>query len=122
MYRHDLKGTDRIVRLGWACSPGRNKFPLFQFGPFTLDTEKGELRRGNERVPLQEKPLQLLTLLVAKPGRLVTRDEIRQALWGDTFVDVDDSLNHLVKKLREALGDSADSPSFIKTLPRQGYR
>ncbi len=103
--------------------PSRQQVPLFQFGAFTLDTEKGELRRENERVPLQDKPLQLLSLLVAKPGRLVTRDEIRQELWGaDTFVEFDDSLNHLVKKLREALGDSADTPRFIKTFPRQGYR
>ncbi len=103
--------------------PSPQQVPSFQFGDFTLDTEKGELRRGNERVALQEKPFRLLSLLVTKPGQTVTRDEIRQKLWrGDTFVEFDDNLNHAVKKLREALGDSADAPRFIKTLPRQGYR
>jgi DNA-binding winged helix-turn-helix (wHTH) protein/TolB-like protein len=96
---------------------------LFRFGVFTLDAERGELRRESDRVPLQDKPLQLLSLLVEHPGQLVTREEIRQKLWGvDTFVEFDDSLNHAVRKLREALGDSAEAPLFIKTIPRQGYR
>jgi DNA-binding winged helix-turn-helix (wHTH) protein/TolB-like protein/tetratricopeptide (TPR) repeat protein len=99
------------------------RIPVLRFGAFTLDVENGELRRLGERVPLQDKPLQLLSLLVEKHGQLVTREEIRQELWGaDTFLEFDDTLNHAVKKLRAALGDSADSPLFIKTLPRQGYR
>ncbi|MFN0170615.1 MAG: winged helix-turn-helix domain-containing protein [Bryobacteraceae bacterium] len=103
--------------------PSPQRVPLVQFGDFTLDAEQCELRRGNQLVPLQEKPFQLLSLLAAKPGRTVTREEIRQKLWGgDTFVEFDDNLNHAVKKLREALGDSADAPRFIKTLPRHGYR
>jgi DNA-binding winged helix-turn-helix (wHTH) protein/TolB-like protein/predicted Zn-dependent protease len=102
-------------------SPQRAR--IVRFGLFTLDPENGELRREGDRVPLQDKPVQLLTLLVEKPGQVVTREEIRQKLWGaDTFVEFDDSLNHAVRKLREALGDSAEAPRFIKTLPRQGYR
>jgi DNA-binding winged helix-turn-helix (wHTH) protein len=94
-----------------------------RFGVFTLDADAAELRRQGERVPLQDKPIQLLTLLVERTGQLVAREEIRQRLWGaDTFVEFDDNLNHAVRKLREALGDSADAPRFIKTVPRRGYR
>lgn len=96
---------------------------VFRFGEFALDAEKGELRRLNKRIPLQEKPRQLLALFVESSGQLVTRDEIRRRLWGaDTFVEFDDNLNHAVRKLREALGDSAGDPSFIRTVPKQGYR
>ena len=96
---------------------------VLRFDDFTLDVNRGELRRLGELVPLQEKPLQLLSRLIAKPGVLVTREEIRQSLWGaDTYVEFDDALNHAVKKLRDALGDSAGSPRFIKTVPRRGYR
>jgi DNA-binding winged helix-turn-helix (wHTH) protein/TolB-like protein len=95
---------------------------VFRFGEFTLDAE-GDLRRLDERIPLQEKPRQLLALFVESSGQLVTREEIRRRLWGaDTFVEFDDNLNHAVRKLREALGDSAVDPSFIKTVPKQGYR
>src|SRR5581483_1060649 len=83
----------------------------------------GELRQDGKVVRLQEQPLQLLSLLVQRPGELVGREEIRQRLWPqDTFVEFDDSVNHAVKKVREALGDSAANPRFIETIPRQGYR
>lgn len=95
---------------------------VFRFGEFTLDAE-GVLRRLDERIPLQEKPRQLLALFVEGSGKLVTREEIRRRLWGaDTFVEFDDNLNHAVRKLREVLGDSACDPSFIRTVPKQGYR
>jgi adenylate cyclase len=94
-----------------------------RFDVFDVDLKTRELRRQGELVPLQDKPFRLLLLLLENPGQLVTRDDIRQRLWSsDTFVEFDDSLNHAVKKLREALGDSPAKPRFIETLSRRGYR
>jgi TolB-like protein/Flp pilus assembly protein TadD len=96
---------------------------VVRFGVFEVDVRLGELRRQGLKIRLQEQPLQVLALLLAQPGQLVTRDELRQRLWpGDTFVDFDHSLNTAINKLREALGDSASRPHFIETLPRRGYR
>jgi Tol biopolymer transport system component/DNA-binding winged helix-turn-helix (wHTH) protein len=96
---------------------------LVRFGTFELDLRSGELRRAGVRLGLQEQPLQVLTLLLARPGELVTRDELRQRLWpGNTFVDFDHGLNAVINRLRDTLGDSADTPRFIETLPRRGYR
>lgn len=93
------------------------------FGLFELDLRTSQLRQQGRLVHLQEQPLQLLALLAQRPGELVDREEIRQKLWAqDTFVEFDDSVNHAIKKVREALGDSATSPRFIETVPRQGYR
>ena len=90
---------------------------------FTIDLRAGELYKHGHRVRLQEKPLQILAALLERPGELVTREELRQKLWtADTFVDFDGSLNAAINRLREALGDSADSPTFVETLPRRGYR
>ncbi len=95
----------------------------FRFGIFELDVRAGELRKQSVRVKLQEQPFQVLALLLQNPGELVTRDELRTRIWSaDTFVDFDNSLNTSINKLREALGDSAESPRFIETLPRRGYR
>jgi Tol biopolymer transport system component/DNA-binding winged helix-turn-helix (wHTH) protein len=94
-----------------------------RFGPFELDIQIGELRKNNTRLKLQGQPIQILEMLVAKPGELVTREEIQQRLWPvDTFVDFDHSLNTAVKKLRQALGDEVDAPRYIDTLPKRGYR
>lgn len=94
-----------------------------RFGVFELDLESGELRRQGRRMTLHEKPFQVLTALLAEPGRVVTRQELRDHLWADgTFVDFDANLNAAVKKLRDALGDDAASPRFVETLPRRGYR
>ncbi len=94
-----------------------------RFGPFELDPSCGELRRDGVRIKLQGQPIQVLEILLEKPGELVSREEIRQRIWSaDTFVDFDHNLNTAVKKLRQALGDEADSPRFIETLPRLGYR
>lgn len=82
----------------------------------------GELRKSGAKLKLQGQPLQVLEMLVERPGDLVTREEIQSRLWPDTFVDVEGSLNSAVLRLREALGDSAESPRFIETLPRRGYR
>jgi TolB-like protein/DNA-binding winged helix-turn-helix (wHTH) protein len=94
-----------------------------RFGPFEFDAASGELTRDGRRVPLQRQPSRLLELLLAKPGEVVAREEIRLALWGeDTHVDFERSLNFCVAKLRAALRDSAGDPQFIETLPTRGYR
>jgi TolB-like protein/DNA-binding winged helix-turn-helix (wHTH) protein/Tfp pilus assembly protein PilF len=93
------------------------------FGTFTLDVRTGELRKGGARVSLPEQPFQILKTLLDRPGELVTREELRQRLWSaETFVDFDHGLNAAVRRLREALGDSAEAPRFVETLPRRGYR
>ena len=94
-----------------------------RFGLFELDLAKGELRKRGRKVTLQEQPFKLLTLLLRRPGEVVTREELQQALWpADTFVEFDESLNKAVQKLRQALGDSSDNPHLIETVPRRGYR
>jgi TolB-like protein/DNA-binding winged helix-turn-helix (wHTH) protein/Tfp pilus assembly protein PilF len=93
------------------------------FGAFTLDLRTGELRKGGSRISLPEQPLQVLKTLLDRPGELVTREELRQRLWSaETFVDFEHGLNAAVRRLREALGDSAEKPRFVETLPRRGYR
>jgi len=103
-----------------AVAPTRQ---TYRFGPFEFQPRTGELRKQGRKVRLREQPGQILTLLLARPGELVTREEARQALWpGDTFVDFDVGLNSAVKRLRDALDDSAEQPRFVETLPRRGYR
>jgi DNA-binding winged helix-turn-helix (wHTH) protein/TolB-like protein len=93
------------------------------FGEFEADIASGELRRQGVRVKLQDLPFRVLVLLLSKPGTVVTREELRAELWGaSTFVDAEAGLNTAVNKLREALGDSAEAPRFIETLPKRGYR
>ena len=97
--------------------------PLIRFGEFQLDLEAAELRSNGSKTSLQGQPLQILAVLLENPGRLVTREELKKKLWpSDTFVDFDQSLNRAVNRLREALGDSAEQPRFVETLPRRGYR
>src|SRR3954447_21279414 len=94
-----------------------------RFGVFELDLPAGQLRRQGFDVKLQEQPFQVLTVLLDRPGEVVTREEIQKKLWpADTFVDFERGLNRAINKLREALGDDADNPRFIQTLPRRGYR
>src|SRR6516165_11047545 len=94
-----------------------------RFGVFELDLRAGELRRSGLKVKLQEQPFQVLSLLLEEPGEVVTRDDLRQRLWpADTFVDFDHSLNAAIKRLRDALGDSAENPTFVETVARRGYR
>ncbi len=96
---------------------------IVRFGIFEADLSAGELRKSGRRVRLQEQPFQILALLLQRPGEVVTREEVRQKLWpADTFVDFDHSLNTAIKKVREALGDSASSPRFVETIARRGYR
>jgi DNA-binding winged helix-turn-helix (wHTH) protein len=97
--------------------------PLIRFGPFEADLRTQELRKHGVRLHLPGQSFQILKMLLERPHDLVTRDELRRALWpSDTFVDFDHNLNAAVKRLRAALGDSADEPSLIETLPRRGYR
>lgn len=93
------------------------------FGPFELDVRSGELCQGSTRLKVPDQSIEILKALVEHPGELVTRDELRERLWpANTFVDFEHGLNAAVRRLREALGDSADSPKYIETLPRRGYR
>jgi TolB-like protein/DNA-binding winged helix-turn-helix (wHTH) protein len=96
---------------------------VFRFGVFEVDPREGELRKSGVRIKLQDQPLQLLVMLLERPGEIVTREELQSRLWpADTFVDFDHSLNSAIKKLREALGDRPENPRFIETLHRRGYR
>jgi len=94
-----------------------------RFGLFELDVRAGELRKRGVKVHLQGLPVQVLVMLLENPGHVVTRDELRTRLWpADTFVDFDHSLHNAIARLREALGENANSPRFVETLPRRGYR
>src|ERR1700732_386645 len=96
---------------------------IVRFGRFEVNLQSGELRHAGQKVKLQEQPFQVLATLLERPGEVVTRDELRSKLWpADTFVDFDHSLNAAIKRLRDALGESADAPVFIETLARRGYR
>jgi len=94
-----------------------------RFGPFELDVRSRELRNGDIRARLQEQPFEILRMMLERPGDVVTREELRQRLWPNgTFVDFEHSLNAAVKRLRAALGDDADNPVLVETVPRRGYR
>ncbi len=96
---------------------------VVRFGVFELDLAARRLSKRGRLVHLQDKPFETLALLLEEPGKLVTREELRQRLWpADTFVAFDDGVNTAIRKLREALGDAADSPRFVETVPRHGYR
>ena len=96
---------------------------VVRFETFELNLKTGELRKSGVKIRLQEQSFQILAALLERPGKLVTRDALRERLWPDsTFVDFEKGLNIAVSKLRQALGDSADEPRFIETLPRRGYR
>jgi TolB-like protein/Flp pilus assembly protein TadD len=96
---------------------------VVRFGSFELDQDAGELRRDGTKVRLQEQPLRILQILLEQPAKLVPREELQRRIWPtDTFVDFDHGINNAIKRLREALGDIADTPSYIETLPRRGYR
>src|SRR5713226_7649258 len=101
----------------------RQRPAILRFGTFEVDLRAGELSKQGKRIKLQDQPFRVLSALLQRPGDVVTREELRAQIWPeDTFVDFDNSLNTAINKLREALGDSADNPRFIETLPRRGYR
>jgi len=93
-----------------------------RFEDFELDTHTGELRKAGVKLKFGGQPSQVLAILLERPGELVTREQLQKRLWPDTFVDVDHNLNTAINKIREVLGDSAESPRFVETLPRRGYR
>src|SRR5450631_498282 len=96
---------------------------VVRFGTYEVDLRSGELRKSGLKVRLTGQPFQILGILLERPGELVTREELQKRLWpGDTFVDFDKGLNAAVNRVREALGDSAENPRFVETLPRRGYR
>src|SRR3984893_7659786 len=110
-------------------SPGRPmggtsaKVARYRFGPFDLDPNEGTLSRNGVRVRLQDLPYRLLLMLVERPGEIVTREEVRQRLWPEnTFVEFDNSLGVAIRKVRESLGDNAEAPQYVATVPRRGYR
>src|SRR5690349_15543911 len=95
----------------------------FRFGVFEFDAVSGELRKQGIKVRLQGQPVEILGMLLARPGEVIAREELQKHLWqADTFVDFERSLNAAIKRLRAALGDSAETPRFIETLARRGYR
>jgi DNA-binding winged helix-turn-helix (wHTH) protein len=97
--------------------------PILRFGPFELDTNAELLLKAGRTIRLQPQPFRLLRLLAEMPGRVVTRNEIQAALWkGDTFVDYDQGVNFAIKQVRDALGEDADRPMYIQTVPKRGYR
>src|SRR5947209_16697541 len=96
---------------------------IVRFGLFELDLRSHELRRKGLKIKLQEQPCHILAILLEHPGEVITREELRNALWpSDTFVDFNHSLNSAIMRLREVLGDSSENPRFIETLSRRGYR
>src|SRR5579872_3704877 len=102
---------------------GALKHRAVQFGIYEVDLEDGEVRKGGLRIKVQQQPFKVLQALLEHPGELVTREQLHARIWpGASYGDFDQAVNVAVAKLRTALGDSADNPRFIETLPRRGYR
>ncbi len=119
----DSRRETRIIGRRSAVDTQAGSEGAIRFGAFELDERTRELRSGTSRIRLQDQPFEILRLLLRRPGDVVTREELRRQLWPDgTFVDFEHSLNAAVKRLRAALGDDADNPRFVETLPRRGYR
>src|SRR6478609_2791065 len=113
----DLRGMRRTPVEEATHSPR-----LVRFGTFEVDLASGEVRKSGLKLKLTDQPFQVLAILLERPGQVVTREELQKRLWPDTFVDVDHNLNTAINKIREVLGDSAENPRFVETLPRRGYR
>ena len=112
--------SGRLVR---RAMPDAAPAPRYRFGVFEADASTGELRRQGIRIKLNAQPFQVLLMLLDRPGEVLSREEISQAIWSDgTFVDYEHGLNSAVNRIREALGDSAGNPRFVETLARRGYR
>jgi DNA-binding winged helix-turn-helix (wHTH) protein len=117
-------GQHRRQSTGWMRTwlPGAAR-RIARFGAFELDVHAGELKKAGRRVNVQDQPLQVLLALLDEPGQVVLRDDLRHRLWpADRFVDFEHGLNAAVKRLRDGLGDSAEAPTFVETVPRRGYR
>jgi DNA-binding winged helix-turn-helix (wHTH) protein/Tol biopolymer transport system component len=116
------KGAKLRANVGVAM-PANSSSRIITFSTFEVNLDTGELRQRGQKVKLQEQPFQVLTALLERPGEVVSREELRRRLWpADTFVDFDHGLNAAIKRLRDVLGDAADTPIFIETLARRGYR
>src|SRR5216684_8778398 len=106
-----------------TASSKQDHFLMPHFEGFDLDIESGNLSRNGVRVKLQPQPMRILCLLVSRAGHLVTREEIQKHIWADqTFVDFEHGLNYSIRAIRSALGDDAETPRYIETAPRRGYR
>src|SRR6516225_6156853 len=104
-------------------SAGLSGVSLLRFGAFELDLRTGELRKAGSLISLPPQPFRILALLASHAGQLVTREEIQRQIWGsETFVDFERGLNFAINKIRKALGDDAETPRYIETLARRGYR
>src|ERR1035438_8111843 len=110
-----------MVRTGSMAEVER-PLQLFRFENFEVELRTGELRKAGLKLKFGGQPFQVLAILLERPGDIFTREELQKRLWPDTFVDVDHNLNTAINKIREVLGDSAESPRFIETLSRRGYR
>src|SRR5215472_8132927 len=100
-----------------------NRAEILRFDTFELDPGSGELRKNGDRIKLPPQPFRVLELLIRRSGEVLTRADIRERIWrDDTFVDFEQGLNFCIRQIREALGDNADTPRFVETLPRRGYR
>src|SRR3954447_20223272 len=117
-----IRRRGAAVRPEYAVQKADQPSGRFRFGVFEADLGTGQLLRQGRRLRLQEQPFRLLALLLERPGELVTREELRRLLWPRTTIDFDHGLNKAVSKLRDALGDSAESPRFVETVARRGYR
>src|SRR5689334_16030896 len=96
---------------------------IVRFGTYEVSLQSGEMRKGGVRIKVQQQPMKLLEILLERPGEVVTREELRSRVWTDeSFGDFDQAVNIAIAKLRSALGDSAENPRFIETLPKRGYR
>jgi DNA-binding winged helix-turn-helix (wHTH) protein len=108
---------------GFGDRPRLSSGPQVRFGSYFVDFRAAELYKAGHRLRLQEQPFKVLTMLLERPGEIVTREELREQLWpADTFVDFNHGLNSAVARLREALYDSAEKPKYIDTVARRGYR
>src|ERR1700677_4149230 len=93
-----------------------------RFGVYELDRDAMELRKHGVVLRLQEQPFRVLAMLAERPGEIVTREQLQERIWGNAFVDFDQSLNKAVNRVREALNDNAGTPQYVETVPRRGYR
>jgi len=110
-------------RLGVGVKPSSSVPQALRFGVFELDPRAGELRKKGMKIRLQGQPVEILAMLLERPGETITREELKKKLWpADTFVDFEQGLNNAMNRLRAALDDDAESPHFNETLPRHGYR
>jgi DNA-binding winged helix-turn-helix (wHTH) protein len=111
------------MEVAGSATPTFRARGVIRFGVFEVDLRSGDLRKNGLKVKLTGQPFQVLAMLLERPGEMVAREDLQKRLWpADTFVDFDHSLNTAINKIREALGDSAESPRFVETLPRRGYR